>query len=163
MTGRVTGNRNAEGILAMNISLPGFGKATVIGLDIGSHAVKAVEIVRKSRDKGFDLRSLGQASLQPEAIVQGAFLNSSAIVEGIQRLDIDRQIARAETDIVEAPLGNTADERHLAALESNANGTAGTCGLAFTAATGGFAPTAGFTLTKPLAPMLRAGTRFKIV
>ena len=26
----------------MNISLPGFGKATVIGLDIGSHTVKAV-------------------------------------------------------------------------------------------------------------------------
>jgi hypothetical protein len=41
----------------MKFSLPGFGKATVIGLDIGSHTVKAVEIVRKSRDKGFDLRS----------------------------------------------------------------------------------------------------------
>ncbi len=59
---RVTGNRNAEGILAMNISLPGFGKATVIGLDIGSHTVKAVEIVRKSRDKGFDLRVAGSGS-----------------------------------------------------------------------------------------------------
>lgn len=56
----------------------------MIGLDIGSHTVKAVEIARKSRDKGFDLRSFGQAPLQPEAIVQGAFLNSSAIVDSIR-------------------------------------------------------------------------------
>lgn len=56
----------------------------MIGLDIGSHTVKAVEIARKSRDKGFDLRSLGQAPLQSEAIVQGAFLNSSAIVDSIR-------------------------------------------------------------------------------
>jgi type IV pilus assembly protein PilM len=68
----------------MNISLPGFGRATAIGLDIGSHAVKAVEIARKSRDKGFDLRALGQAQLAPESIVQGAFLNSGSIVEAIR-------------------------------------------------------------------------------
>ena len=40
--------------------------------------------MRKSRDKGFDLRSMGQAPLQAEAIVQGAFLNSTAIVEAIR-------------------------------------------------------------------------------
>lgn len=68
----------------MKFSLPGFGRATAIGLDIGSHTVKAVEIARKSRDKGFDFRSFGQAPLQAEAIVQGAFLNSTAIVEAIR-------------------------------------------------------------------------------
>ncbi len=68
----------------MGFSLPGFGKASVIGLDIGSSSVKAVEILQKSRDKGFELRSLGQAALHSEAIVQGAFLNSTAIVDTIR-------------------------------------------------------------------------------
>jgi type IV pilus assembly protein PilM len=68
----------------MNFSLPSFGKASVIGLDIGSNSVKAVEIAMKSRDKGFELRGLGQAALPSEAIVQGAFLNSSAIVDTIR-------------------------------------------------------------------------------
>ncbi len=68
----------------MKFSLPSFGKASVIGLDIGSSSVKAVEIVQKTRDKGFEFRSFGQASLASEAIVQGAFLNSSAIVDAIR-------------------------------------------------------------------------------
>jgi len=68
----------------MKFSLPSFGKASLIGLDIGSSSVKAVEIATKSRDKGFELRSLGQAPLDSEAIVQGTFLNSSAIVDAIR-------------------------------------------------------------------------------
>ncbi|HEB89481.1 MAG TPA: type IV pilus assembly protein PilM [Deltaproteobacteria bacterium] len=68
----------------MKFSLPSFGKTSVIGLDIGSSSVKAVEITQKSKDKGFELRSLGQAALPHEAIVQGAFLNSSAIVDSIR-------------------------------------------------------------------------------
>ncbi|HPG27720.1 MAG: type IV pilus assembly protein PilM [Spirochaetaceae bacterium] len=68
----------------MKFHLPGFGKASVIGLDIGSSSIKVVEIAQKSRDKGFDLRGLGRAALPPEAIVQGAFLNSSAIVDAIR-------------------------------------------------------------------------------
>ena len=68
----------------MKFSLPSFGKSSVIGLDIGASSVKAVEIVQKSKDKGFELRSLGQAALPSEAIVQGAFLNSSAIVDAIR-------------------------------------------------------------------------------
>jgi len=68
----------------MNLSLPGFGKKSVVGLDIGSNAVKAVEIAIKGKDKGFELRNLGIAPMPAEAIVQGAFLNSSAIVDAIQ-------------------------------------------------------------------------------
>ncbi len=67
----------------MKLALPRFGKANVVGLDIGSSSVKAVEIALKGRDKGFELRSLGIAPLPSEAIVQGAFLNSSAIVDAI--------------------------------------------------------------------------------
>ena len=68
----------------MKFSLPSFGKTSVIGLDIGSSTVKVIEIAQKSRDKGFELRGLGQAVLPSEAIVQGAFLNSSAIVDAIR-------------------------------------------------------------------------------
>lgn len=67
----------------MKLSLPRLGRKSVVGLDIGSSTVKAVEIASKGRDKGFELRSLGIAPLPSEAIVQGAFLNSSAIVDSI--------------------------------------------------------------------------------
>ncbi len=60
-----------------------FGKSTsIIGLDIGSASVKAVELTAKA--KGIELQHVGVAKLPPEAIVQGAFLNSSAIVEAIR-------------------------------------------------------------------------------
>jgi len=68
----------------MKFALPGFGRKSVLGLDIGSNTVKAVEIAMKGKDKGFELRSLGIARMPAEAIVQGAFLNSSAIVEAIR-------------------------------------------------------------------------------
>lgn len=60
-----------------------FGKSkSIIGLDIGSSCVKVVECA--ARSKGIELLHLGMAKLPPEAIVQGAFLNSSAIVDAIQ-------------------------------------------------------------------------------
>ena len=66
----------------MQLSFPSFSKSSVVGLDIGSSSVKAVEISLKS--KGFELQSLGIAPLPAEAIVQGVFLNSSAIVDSIK-------------------------------------------------------------------------------
>jgi type IV pilus assembly protein PilM len=64
------------------VQLP-FGKSTsIIGLDIGSASVKAVELT--ARAKGIELQHVGIAKLPPEAIVQGAFLNSTAIVEAIR-------------------------------------------------------------------------------
>ena len=68
----------------MKLSLPNFGSKSIIGLDIGSSSVKAVEISRKGKNKEFELTHLGVAALPPEAIVQGAFLNSSAIVDAIR-------------------------------------------------------------------------------
>jgi len=62
----------------------GFGKSkSIIGLDIGSSSVKAVELAVKS--KGVELINMGVAPVPPEAIVQGAFLNSGAITEAIQQ------------------------------------------------------------------------------
>jgi len=68
----------------VRFALPSFGSKSVVGLDIGSSSVKAVELSRRGRSKEFELTHLGVALLPAEAIVQGAFLNSSAIVEGIR-------------------------------------------------------------------------------
>jgi type IV pilus assembly protein PilM len=55
---------------------------SIVGLDIGSSCVKVAECAVRS--KGIELQHFGLAKLPPEAIVQGAFLNSSAIVDAIQ-------------------------------------------------------------------------------
>ena len=54
---------------------------SIVGVDIGSSSIKLVELTPKP--KGFELLHVGVAPLPPEAIVQGAFLNSSAIVEAV--------------------------------------------------------------------------------
>jgi type IV pilus assembly protein PilM len=64
------------------VQLPFGNSNSIIGLDIGSSSVKAVELTAKA--KGIELQHVGIAQLPPEAIVQGAFLNSSAIVEAIR-------------------------------------------------------------------------------
>jgi len=55
---------------------------SMVGLDIGSSSVKAVEL--RSAGEGFELTRLGRAALPSEAIVQGAFLNTGAIVDAIR-------------------------------------------------------------------------------
>jgi type IV pilus assembly protein PilM len=51
---------------------------------VGSSAVKAVELTTKSKGTSFELNALGVAKVAPEAIVQGAFLNSGAITDAIR-------------------------------------------------------------------------------
>src|SRR5512133_2933609 len=61
-----------------------------VGLDIGSSSVKLVQL--KEKRGGFALQAFGSAPLPPEAIVDGALMNSSAIVEAIQKLKV-REVA----------------------------------------------------------------------
>ena len=70
----------------MKLSLPRlrFNSRSVVGLDVGSSAIKAVELTMKGRSGGFELSHLGVANVPAEAIVQGAFLNASAITEAIR-------------------------------------------------------------------------------
>ena len=70
----------------MKFSLPSlsFNSNSVVGLDIGSSMVKAVELSIKGKGRDFDLTHLGVAKLPSESIVQGAFLNSSAIVDTVR-------------------------------------------------------------------------------
>ena len=68
----------------MRFSLPRFNSRSIVGLDVGSSSIKAVELSAKGRSGSFELMHLGLASVPAEAIVQGAFLNASAITESIR-------------------------------------------------------------------------------
>ncbi len=68
----------------MKLGFGSFGAKSMIGLDIGSSTVKAVEIATKGRGSEFELTNMGLAKLPNEAIVQGAFLNSGAIADSIR-------------------------------------------------------------------------------
>ena len=62
-----------------------FGRARdLVGLDIGSHSIKLVELRQKG--KSFELSSFGIQPLPPEAIVEGAIMDSSAVAEAIELL-----------------------------------------------------------------------------
>jgi type IV pilus assembly protein PilM len=59
-------------------------KKNVIGIDIGSSSIKLVELIEGKN--GFKLQNLGISSLPPEAIVDGAFMDSVTIIDTIRDL-----------------------------------------------------------------------------
>lgn len=61
-----------------------FAKKDLIGLDIGSSSIKAVELDWGKRTP--KLKHFGMIPLPPEAIVDGAFMDSASIVESIRSL-----------------------------------------------------------------------------
>ncbi|HEX9983436.1 MAG TPA: type IV pilus assembly protein PilM [Thermoanaerobaculia bacterium] len=63
----------------------------VVGLDIGSSAIKLVELKEK---KGglYQLVKLGAERLSPEAIVDGSIMDSSLVVETIQKLNSEQNV-----------------------------------------------------------------------
>lgn len=64
-----------------------FGKSkNLVGLDIGSSAIKAVELKELGKGRGHQLLSVGIEPLSPEAIVDGAIMDSALVAETIQRL-----------------------------------------------------------------------------
>ncbi len=68
-----------------------FGKGKqLIGLDIGTSAVKAV--VLKEQNRRYSLQNLGIAPLPPEVIVDGAIMDASIVVEAIQRILTSQKI-----------------------------------------------------------------------
>ena len=75
-----------------------FGKRKgLVGVDIGSSAVKAVEL--KPGGKGGDeyqLLNIGSEALPPEAIVDGAIMDSGAVIDAIQRLFSSQKIKTNE-------------------------------------------------------------------
>ena len=72
-----------------------------IGLDIGSTSVKMIQL-KETRRRGeviYSLQNFGMKPLPPEAIVDNALMNSTAIVQAIQELIGELRIKQKETAI----------------------------------------------------------------
>jgi type IV pilus assembly protein PilM len=57
---------------------------SIVGLDIGSSAVKAVEL--KPAGKGFRVAAFGSEPVPPDSIVDGAIIDGTAVAEAIRRV-----------------------------------------------------------------------------
>lgn len=58
----------------------------LLGLDIGSSAVKMVELKDLGKGKGYKLEAFGLEPLPPEAVVGGTVMDSGAVIAAIQKL-----------------------------------------------------------------------------
>jgi type IV pilus assembly protein PilM len=62
----------------------------LVGLDIGSSAVKAVEL--KAVGKGYKVSAFGSETIPPDSIVDGAIIDGGAVADAIRRLFDGRNI-----------------------------------------------------------------------
>jgi type IV pilus assembly protein PilM len=81
-----------------------FGKSrTVIGLDIGSSAVKAVEL--KLAGKAYRVAAFGTQPVPPDSIVDGAIIDAGAVADAIRRV-FERDKAFKAKDVCASLSGN---------------------------------------------------------
>ena len=59
-------------------------KKALVGLDIGSSAVKAIEL--KPSGKGYKVTAFGSESVPPDSIVDGAIIDGAAVADAIRRV-----------------------------------------------------------------------------
>ena len=77
------------------MALLGFGRPkNAIGLDIGSSYIKVLELA-ESKGK-YTIVNFGMKKLPPEAIVDGALMNSNIIVDSIRELITSHKIRTKE-------------------------------------------------------------------
>lgn len=91
----------------MALSLPPLpflgGARHLVGLDIGSHAIKAVEL--KPGRHGWSLHAVGKVNLSPEVIVEGVIINEAAVIDAVGELFAQ---ARIKTKSVAVSVGGNA-------------------------------------------------------
>ena len=81
-----------------------FGKAkSVVGLDIGSSAVKAIEL--KASGTSYRVAAFGSEPVPPDAIVDGAIIDTGAVADAIRRL-FDGNKAFRTKDVCASLSGN---------------------------------------------------------
>jgi len=98
------------------------------------------------------------ASIGQTSRTQGIGIDPGSLFELVEGIQIDGQVAGGMPGIVETPLGNPANQGHLATFKTNADRASGTGGLTFATAPAGLAMAAGFTLAEPFAAVFSAGT-----
>jgi len=72
---------------------------SLVGLDIGSSAVKVVELKELGKGKGYQLQSVAVEPLSPEAIVDGAIMDAGLVIEAIQKALTARKVKGADVAI----------------------------------------------------------------
>jgi type IV pilus assembly protein PilM len=90
------------------VGLFSFGKkkGQLVGVDVGSSAIKIAElkVAGKPGAETYQLINLGMEPLPPEAIVDGAIMDSGAVIDAIQRLFSSLKIKTA--DVATSVSGN---------------------------------------------------------
>src|SRR5512140_2247503 len=72
----------------------GIGKnKQVVGLDIGSSAVKVLEL--KKTGKGLEVAKLGVENLAPDIVVDGSIVDTGAVINTIMKVFADHKIKTA--------------------------------------------------------------------
>ena len=71
----------------------------LVGLDIGSSSIKVVELKDLGKGKGYHLVNASLEPLSPEAIVDGAIMDSGLVVEAVQRCFSSRNIKATDCAI----------------------------------------------------------------
>ena len=71
----------------------------LVGLDIGSSSIKVAELKDLGKGKGYHLVNASVEPLSPEAIVDGAIMDSGLVVDAIQRSFASRNIKASECAI----------------------------------------------------------------
>jgi len=68
----------------------GFGSKTIVGLDVGSSSIKAVELKRTR--EGIEVAHLGLEPLTPDIVVDSMIVDSGTVSSAISKLFTDNQI-----------------------------------------------------------------------
>lgn len=76
---------------------------SLVGLDIGSSSVKAIEL--KPAGKGFRVSALGVELVPPDSIVDGAIIDGGAVADAIRRLFANKKFKAK--DVVASLSGNS--------------------------------------------------------
>lgn len=74
-----------------------FAKKNIIGLDIGSRNIKAIQL--KEIKGVYTLERLGITSLDPELIVDGSILDSTRVIEAVKKLVLTADIKAKNTTL----------------------------------------------------------------
>jgi type IV pilus assembly protein PilM len=72
---------------------------SLVGLDIGSSAVKVVELKEMGKGRGYQLQNIGIEPLSPEAIVDGAIMDAGLVIEAIQKALGGRKVKAGDVAI----------------------------------------------------------------
>jgi len=72
---------------------------TIVGVDIGSYSVKAVELKTKKKEDAFEVKKIGYELLPHDAIVEGTIIDSAAVIETIRMVFDENKISNKNVSI----------------------------------------------------------------